>query len=82
MEEIRKANTMPTAYQVSARAQYFKRYELRKKAGERLGQAAFNAFHDINPEEASKITATEYDPFYHDDRVARFIAHIRQYIPT
>jgi len=39
----------------------------------RLGQIAFNEIYDLLPDVACKLRATEYDPFYNDDRTNMFI---------
>lgn len=42
----------------------------------RHGQAVFNAAYTLYPEYADRLRATEYDPFYHDERVDLFIERI------
>lgn len=39
----------------------------------RYGQAVFNAAYQLYPWPTDQLRATEYDPFYDDDRVDKFI---------
>jgi hypothetical protein len=39
----------------------------------RLGQAGFNALHDIDKELAEKIVGTNQDPYYDDEKVDALI---------
>lgn len=50
-----------------------------QKAGQRQGQAAYNAFYQVWPYEANQITGTDLDPFYDDKRVPAFMCHINQF---
>ena len=38
----------------------------------RMGQHAFNTLHEVAPELANKVRATDVDPFYRDDRINKF----------
>jgi hypothetical protein len=42
---------------------------------QRLGQAAFNFLHEIRPDIADEVCATQYDPFYDDDRL--YVFHLK-----
>ena len=41
--------------------------------GQRYGQKVFNSMWEIAPDVAESLAGTEYDPFYHDERVDMFI---------
>jgi len=43
----------------------------------RMGQSYFNALAKVNPDLADKITDTEYDCFYDDNKVVNFIEYLR-----
>jgi len=43
---------------------------------ERIGQGAFNVLNELDPDLADSIRGTDLDPFYNDDRVAKFYAHV------
>lgn len=43
----------------------------------RLGQAAFNFLHDINPEVANSVRGTAVDCFYNDDLLPNFFEAIK-----
>jgi hypothetical protein len=45
-------------------------------AGQRNGQAAFNALQSINPDAANVIHGTELDPFYSDAKLADFSEYV------
>jgi hypothetical protein len=42
----------------------------------RIGQSFFNVLDIMYPEIAAKIRGTLYDPFYDDDRIGDFLAHL------
>lgn len=42
----------------------------------RVGQAWFNALHEIDPGLANQIRGSQDDPFYRDDRVTAFVQRI------
>lgn len=48
----------------------------------RPGQAAFNAFHRIDPAGADKIRSTAFDPFHVDDRLPDFWQWLAGYSTT
>lgn len=48
----------------------------------RPGQAAFNAFHRIDPAGADKIRSTAFDPFHVDDRLPNFWQWLAGYEST
>lgn len=48
----------------------------------RPGQAAFNAFHRIDPAGADKIRGTAFDPFHVDDRLPDFWQWLAGYEST
>lgn len=53
--------------------------QLTKRIGstdERIGQSVFNTLYDLDPEMADSIRGTDLDPFYNDDRVAKFYDHV------
>ncbi len=39
----------------------------------RRGQVWFNALHRVRPDLSEKVRGTQFDPFYQDDRVPKFI---------
>jgi len=41
--------------------------------GQRSGQAYMNALFKVNPKIYNDITNTEFDPFYNDDKVIKFL---------
>jgi hypothetical protein len=43
----------------------------------RRGQQMYNALYHINPKVAESVGGTELDPFYHDDRIDKFLATIK-----
>lgn len=45
---------------------------------QRMGQALFNALHDLSPELADLIRGTDVDPFYNDDRILAFFTFIEE----
>lgn len=42
----------------------------------RSGQSIFNCTYDILPDIANKLCGTDYDCFYHDDRVEDFLKEV------
>lgn len=44
----------------------------------RWGQAIFNAAHEIRPDLAGPLAATDLDPFHVDSRVLMFLSAIEQ----
>jgi len=51
----------------------------------RMGQTYFNVLREVRPDladgtgDADGITGTTFDPFYDDDRIARFLTHVVEY---
>lgn len=45
----------------------------RKETGQRLGQAFFNCLYDNRPDVGDAIFNTDYDPFYDDTILVRFL---------
>lgn len=58
--------------------------EIKKRAAQmikanteiRYGQAIFNAAFEMFPLATNKLRSTEYDCFYHDDRVTKFLTKL------
>lgn len=49
--------------------------ELLREQGEwRRGQTYFNLLRRIDPDAASEVVGTKYDPFFKDERVPAFVA--------
>lgn len=44
----------------------------------RVGQAVFNAAYDLFPKAVDKIRSTEYDCFYDDERIPKFLERLRE----
>lgn len=44
----------------------------------RVGQWAFNFVYDTYPDIANKLRATEFDPFYRDERLTAFWAEVER----
>lgn len=44
----------------------------------RLGQIMYNTLHGMYPDIAAEIAATEFDPFYVDSRIQKFLERIRE----
>lgn len=44
---------------------------------QRIGQYLYNRLFGYNPDLANSITATEFDPFYNDNRVPAFLEYVR-----
>ncbi len=44
----------------------------------RTGQAMYNTLSDMNEELANEVNGTEYDPFYNDARIGKFLQYITQ----
>ena len=44
----------------------------------RKGQAYFNYLYQLHPNVASEIRETEYDPFYNDSRIEKFLNKISE----
>lgn len=43
---------------------------------QRIGQACFNAVHEVEPEVANLVRGTTLDPFYRDERLPEFLGHV------
>lgn len=52
---------------------FWKSVKRRQENGERYGQAVFNSAHGLFPNEVGEIVATEWDPYYDDSRVKKFL---------
>ena len=50
----------------------------REVSTERVGQAYFNALHELAPQIAEQIQATSLDPFHDDARLGAFLAKVDQ----
>lgn len=48
----------------------------RKETGQRLGQAYFNSLSDYRPDITSQLCDTDYDPFFDDQILARFLCKV------
>lgn len=48
----------------------------RQMNGERFGQAVFNTAYGMFPDEVGEVVATQWDPFYNDERVNEFLARL------
>lgn len=44
----------------------------------RIGQSFFNSLYELHPQIADEVRATEYDPFYNDDKIHKCIAFISE----
>ena len=44
----------------------------------RKGQAYFNYLYQLHPDVADEIRGTEYDPFYNDSRIEKFLNKISE----
>ena len=44
----------------------------------RKGQAYFNYLYQLHPDVADEIRETEYDPFYNDSRIEKFLNKISE----
>ena len=44
----------------------------------RKGQAYFNYLYQLHPDVANEIRETEYDPFYNDSRIDKFLNKISE----
>lgn len=53
------------------------RVEKIKDNGLRLGQNYFNELNNFDPRMAKKIKGTEFDPFYDDFKIEKFLDHIK-----
>ncbi len=51
--------------------EFLKQYDRGKH--QRIGQAYFNALHEVNSKLATEITGTEFDCFYDDNKLIIFI---------
>jgi hypothetical protein len=49
---------------------------LREYPSYRMGQAMFNALHELYPDSARQLVGSDADPFYDNDNIARFLAAI------
>jgi hypothetical protein len=49
----------------------------RQTEGQRFGQAVFNTAQGLFPDLVGEIVATEWDPFYNDERVDKFLSGLR-----
>ena len=45
----------------------------------RLGQATFNAAFEFFPHAVNKLRGTEYDCFYDDNRIDKFLEKLREF---
>lgn len=52
---------------------------IRIRSGVRLGQAIFNAAYEYFPIAVNKLRGTEYDCFYDDDRIGKFLEKLREF---
>ena len=43
----------------------------------RLGQVYFNELVNVAPNLAAKITGTEHDPFYSDEKIIEFVKYVQ-----
>lgn len=43
----------------------------------RLGQTVYNIAHHRHPEVVRILVGSDIDPFYHNDRIEAFLAHLK-----
>lgn len=72
-ESTRFRNGTAVVDKVATFADYVVAIMMTKPDTQRYGQWAFNLLHELRPELADEVRATEVDPFYDNLRVPEFL---------